>query len=253
MSKGPEAREPATNSLSLGASNAAGTGAVADRADENSTPSSLRHQRLIEIFQRSLQASTKALTFEKLAQCYPYVAEHGQAGLREALNQAMKFWDSSSTREFYAILEERDVATKLAELEQLITEARDRKQRAEQASSAQDDAAAANGVSEDVEMAGCEKQVYIESLTPEDIVKSHLIPVNLKEAEALEGRIQEVQSANRKILQKIESQEKEIDDLFGRITKSLDDLQKAASETDGLPDQAELFNSIDEINSLVER
>lgn len=58
---------------------------------------SIRHQRLVEIFQRSMQATTGALTFEKLAQCYPYVAENGSAGLREALNQAMRFWDSSSS------------------------------------------------------------------------------------------------------------------------------------------------------------
>ncbi|KAK9380036.1 Nnf1-domain-containing protein [Kockiozyma suomiensis] len=200
---------------------------------------SIRHQRLVEIFQRSMQATTGALTFEKLAQCYPYVAENGSAGLREALNQAMRFWDSSSSREFYAILEERDVASKLSELDQLVLEARDRKQRAD----------------DNVEDAdsGYGRQVYVESLTPEDIVKAHLGPTNLKETESLEGRIRAVQSANKQLLKTVESQEKEISELFSTISKSLNDLQKASDETDGLPDQAELFISLDELNELANR
>lgn len=39
---------------------------------------------------------------------------------------------------------------------------------------------------------GYGRQVYVESLTPEDIVKAHLGPTNLKETESLEGRIRAV-------------------------------------------------------------
>jgi hypothetical protein len=63
----------------------------------------------------------------------------------------------------------------LTELDALIEEARERKARSEQ-----------GGIQ------GPEKQVFVESLTPEDHVRAHLTPINLAEAERLEIRIQEV-------------------------------------------------------------
>ncbi|KAK9235143.1 Nnf1-domain-containing protein [Lipomyces kononenkoae] len=195
---------------------------------------SIRNQRLLEIFQRSLQACTQTLTFDKLSQCYPYVAEHGAAGLREAMNQAMRFWETSSTREFHAILEERNVDRKLAELDTLIEEARDRKKRSE------------NG-----EIEGPEKQLFVESLTPEDHVRAHLTPINLAEAERLEKRIQETQTSNKKLLHEVAGQEQEIDELLSAITKSLNDLASASAECDALPEQRELFAAIDQIHELV--
>ncbi|KAK9365071.1 Nnf1-domain-containing protein [Lipomyces kononenkoae] len=195
---------------------------------------SIRNQRLLEIFQRSLQACTQTLTFDKLAQCYPYVAEHAAAGLREAMNQAMKFWEMSSTREFHAILEERHVAGKLAELDALIEEARDRKKK-----------------SEEGEIEGSEKQLFVESLSPEDHVRAHLTPINLAEAERLERRIQETQTANKKLLHDAAGQEQEIDELMFAIRKSLDDLASACAECDALPEQRELFAAIDQIHELV--
>ncbi|KAK9354814.1 Nnf1-domain-containing protein [Lipomyces doorenjongii] len=196
---------------------------------------SIRNQRFLEIFQRSLQASTQTLTFDKLSQCYPYVAEHGAVGLREAMNQAMRFWETSSTREFHAILEERDVARKLTELDALIEEARERKAKSEQG-----------------EIEGPEKQVFVESLTPEDHVRAHLTPINLAEAERLEIRIQEAQASNKRLLHEAAAQEREIDEFFSGIKKSLDDLASATAECEALPDQREMFASIDEIKGLVQ-
>ncbi|KAK9321883.1 Nnf1-domain-containing protein [Lipomyces orientalis] len=202
--------------------------------DPQQQPTSIRNERLLEIFQRSLYASTKTLTFSKLSQCYPYVAEHGAAGLREAMNQAMRFWESSSTREFHAILEERDVARKLTEFEALIEEARERKVK-----------------SEKEEIEGSEKKVFVENLTPEDLVRAHLTPINLAEAERLETRIQEAQASNKKLLHEVTAQEREIDDLFCSIKKSLDDLASASKESETLPAKRDMFASIDEINGLV--
>ncbi|KAK9458302.1 Nnf1-domain-containing protein [Dipodascopsis uninucleata] len=193
----------------------------------NEVSVSIRNKRLREVFQRSLQESTRALTFEKLAQCYPYVAEHGADGLREAMNQAMRFWESSSTREFEAILEERDVTAKLAALDQLIEEARERKKK------------------------GKEKQLFIESLTPEEILQSHLLPINLTEAERLEKRIEETQSMNKKMLKEITEQENEINELFSKINRSLSDLSSASKETEVLPEQEELQKNIKDINGFV--
>ncbi|KAK9247925.1 Nnf1-domain-containing protein [Lipomyces tetrasporus] len=202
--------------------------------DPQQQPTSIRNQRLLEIFERSLYASTKTLTFSKLSQCYPYVAEHGAAGLREAMNQAMRFWETSSTREFYAILEERNVARKLTELDALIEEARERKTKSEKG-----------------EIEGSERQVFVENLTPEDLVRAHLTPINLAEAERLEKRIQEAQASNKKLLHEVTAQEREIDDLFCSIKKSLDDLASASTESEALPAKRDMFASIDEINGLV--
>ncbi|KAK9480950.1 Nnf1-domain-containing protein [Lipomyces japonicus] len=204
--------------------------------ESDNNPTSIRNQRLREIFNRSLQSSTKALTFEKLAQCYPYVAEHGSNGLREAMNQAMRFWEASSIREFEAILQERNVAEKLAELDVLIEESRLRKIKNEEGN-----------------IKGSEKQLYVESLTPEEIANAHLTPIKLKEAERLEVMIQQAQANNKKLLQEVTSQEEEIDELFGNIKKSIFELSQAAKETDVLPDQQEFFRRIDEINDNIRK
>ncbi|KAK9468637.1 Nnf1-domain-containing protein [Lipomyces arxii] len=188
---------------------------------------SIRNQRLIEVFQRSLQASTKTLTFDKLAQCYPYVAEHGAAGLREAMDQAMKFWESASNREFEAILKERDVESKLTELDQLIEEARDRKTRSEK------------GILE-----GVEQPIHVESLSPDDIVKAHLVSINLAEADKFEKRIQESQSVNKKLLRQVAEQEDEIDSLLSGIQKSLADLSAASKESIIVDEQKDAFRTV---------
>ncbi|KAK9459519.1 Nnf1-domain-containing protein [Lipomyces oligophaga] len=198
---------------------------------------SVRVSRLNEIFERSLEACTKSLTYEKLAQCYPVAGQDGEKGLRQALHQAMSFWENSSKREFRAILEERDIPIKLRELDLIVKEARERKQRYQES----------NG--EDVK--GSEKQVLIDQLTPDEVVKAHLISLELQEASLCEDRIQQTQSANKQLLQLVDEQEREITLLLNRLEGSLEHLQQAVGETNGLPDQEEMVQTIDGISEWI--
>ncbi|KAK9449461.1 Nnf1-domain-containing protein [Limtongia smithiae] len=227
----------------------------AERPAQPAEHRSIRNDRLTDVFNRSLQSSTKALTFDKLAQCYPYVAEHGRLGLREAMNQAMRFWETSATREYNAILRERNVRQKLDELDVLIDEARARKRRHAEEMAKDDNPSPDDHASDHANdtAAGAEKQVFIETLSPEDIVRAHLTPLNLAEAEKLERRIQESQAANKELLNELTAQEVEIEALFCGISKALNELESAKAETAALPTQMQMFATVDEIRAYMRR
>ncbi|KAK9475509.1 Nnf1-domain-containing protein [Dipodascopsis tothii] len=195
--------------------------------ESENVQTSVRYQRLREVFEKSLKMSTDAVSFEKLSECYPHTSTHGRAGLQEAFKQATSYWDTSAKREFETILIERDAKSKLILLDGLIKEACERKK------------------------GGAEKQVFLEKLTPDDIVQAHLKAVKYSEAEYLEQQVCKIQSTNRQLLQELSLQELKINESFTDLNKVIRDLSTAVDELREMLPENELIRSIDQISSQV--
>ncbi|KAK6458911.1 Nnf1-domain-containing protein [Scheffersomyces xylosifermentans] len=91
----------------------------------------IRYDRLKVVCRRALEQSIrKSLNSDSIKSCYPSIAatEDGSRSLETARSQMTKFWFDSSMKEFELIFKEKNVDTKLNELDEIIQTAQRRKQ-----------------------------------------------------------------------------------------------------------------------------
>ncbi|CAI4045297.1 hypothetical protein SUVZ_10G2950 [Saccharomyces uvarum] len=92
-------------------------------------PHGIRYIRLKQVFNRALdQSISKLQSWDKVSSCFPqYVnTKQGAINVANCQRQLTEFWTELCQREFKEIIEERDVEQKLNELDELISEAKDR-------------------------------------------------------------------------------------------------------------------------------
>ncbi|KSA00938.1 uncharacterized protein AC631_03308 [Debaryomyces fabryi] len=90
----------------------------------------IRYERLKLVCKKALEQSIKkSLSMDQIKTCYPTIAstEEGQKSLEIARSQIIKFWHNNSTKEFDLIFKERNIETKLDELDEIIQKAEERK------------------------------------------------------------------------------------------------------------------------------
>lgn len=90
----------------------------------------IRYERLKLVCKKALEQSIKkSLSMDQIKTCYPTIAstEEGQKSLEIARSQIIKFWHNNSTKEFDLIFKERNIETKLNELDEIIQKAEERK------------------------------------------------------------------------------------------------------------------------------
>lgn len=90
----------------------------------------IRYERLKLVCKKALEQSIKkSLSIDQIKSCYPTIAstEDGQKSLEIARSQIIKFWHNNSTKEFDLIFKERNIETKLNELDEIIQKAQERK------------------------------------------------------------------------------------------------------------------------------
>ncbi|QLL31505.1 hypothetical protein HG536_0B03680 [Torulaspora globosa] len=89
----------------------------------------IRYLRLNQVFNKALgQSISKLESWEKVSSCFPKYAStrEGASNLVNCQRQVKEFWMELCKREFEEILSERNVKQKLDELDDLISEAKQR-------------------------------------------------------------------------------------------------------------------------------
>ncbi|EGW34485.1 uncharacterized protein SPAPADRAFT_59917 [Spathaspora passalidarum NRRL Y-27907] len=90
----------------------------------------IRYEKLKEVGRRATEASIKkSFSSGKVESCFPTIASTAQGSeiLREASKQFIEFWQSETLNEIDHIYEERDIETKLDELDEIVQAAEERK------------------------------------------------------------------------------------------------------------------------------
>ncbi|QSL64543.1 hypothetical protein MERGE_001844 [Pneumocystis wakefieldiae] len=187
----------------------------------------LRAQRLQDLLDKSLSQTVKACSYEQIAKCFPTLAKNSPEILKNAHEQVISFLKSSCDREFSAIFEERDVVSKLNELDGLITDAKSRQER------------------------GDPSTVFSAFLSPEHIINSYLYPLMVKEHLALKNKLEAIQMQNTDFYEKISSQREEIMQLVTFMKKTIEELDLAVQRSIQTPIQT-LQTQMDEIVPILQ-
>jgi kinetochore protein NNF1 len=192
---------------------------MADKEDG----ASIRYKVLVQVAERSLQESIKALTLERLVECYAHIAsrDKGRADLQKALLQTAEFWKTTALKEFKAVFEERDIKRKLGELDELVNEARQRKQAWEDRNKG-------------------EGPVRLVELTPQDIALANLRDLKLRRISELEQQIQDLRTDNKRLQAEAVAKEDRLQHILTILSSSLADLELAAKGASGLPSRESL-------------
>lgn len=182
---------------------------------------SARYRRLVTSSSTALAHAVKSLTYKRVAACYPSIAktQAGQDALREALKQICKAWQDSVQTEFDAIFEERHLHEKLAQLDQLVKEAKLRMN------------------------SNTELPIHVDRLTPDQIIKSHLRETKLARIKKLKQLAETVKKENDEYRQKIKDNTKQVHASLDKLHKVTSDISKATTASQEMPERAELYES----------
>lgn len=182
---------------------------------------SARYRRLVTSSSTALAHAVKSLTYKRVAACYPSIAktQAGQDALREALKQICKAWQDSVQTEFDAIFEERHLHEKLAQLDQLVKEAKLRMN------------------------SNTELPIHVDRLTPDQIIKSHLRETKLARIKKLKQLAETVKKENDVYRQKIKDNTEQVHASLDKLHKVTSDISKATTASHEMPERAELYES----------
>lgn len=194
---------------------------------------SIRYERLQQISARSLQESIKVLTLDQLISCYPTMATlpKGKEVMEQALKQIAEFWKVTALKEFDTIYEERDIKAKFEQLDELIADAKTRKQAFE--SNQHSDPA--------------HGPVVLASLTPEIIVESHLKTQGNQRLSELEKRLNGLKFDNDKLLDELNTINCQIQTVAESILQSFDQIDLSVEAAQILPSRSELTDFLSEV------
>lgn len=132
---------------------------------EDTEVEKIRYERLKLVSKKALELSIKkSLSIEQIRSCYPTIAstEEGEKALEIARSQIVKFWHKTSMEEFDLIFKERDIENKLDELDQIIYDAKKRKETGE------------------------ELPVAFDTLTPDQVMEASLVETKKSTLERLQ-------------------------------------------------------------------
>ncbi len=146
-----------------------------------------RAKRLNQILDRSLAETIRSITYDKMALCFPTLASNKPDILLSAHEQVVSFLQTSCQTEFAKVLKERNAVAKLNDLDEVIEDAKRRKDRGEPAGENPSD------------------------LAPDVILRAHLLPRKRGQVAALTAQLQTVQQKNAEALTALEVQRREID------------------------------------------
>ncbi|KAI9663906.1 MAG: hypothetical protein M1821_007396 [Bathelium mastoideum] len=205
-----------------------------------------RAAALQKIFHDALQHTLDTCNYTNFSKCFPTTAKYAAASLEalwtdfiERLGSVCRVSEVSilssvggwakrlkvmvvnkermifvnEEQEFDAILNHRNVIPSLNELDNLISDARRRKEKAMEAS--------VDGA--------VQPPIPPHTLPPDTLLQTHLTPFLNDTKQDLETRIAETQSDNANLMQQIEAQRKEIESLMHGIENVVGDLEGSVS------------------------
>lgn len=174
----------------------------------------IRYERLRLVCKKALEQSIKkSLAIEQIKTCYPNIAstEEGQKSLEIARSQIIKFWHNNSTKEFDLIFEERNIETKLNELDEIIQKAERRK------------------------LEGSEPPIEIDRLSPSDLIESSLLGTKKASIDNLTMIYNQLRLDNMELYEKLRALSEESEtiksDLNNLINLLSDDLQSLKGDS----------------------
>ncbi|OKL59706.1 hypothetical protein UA08_05140 [Talaromyces atroroseus] len=164
-----------------------------------------RATRLQDIYSKALRATLKSNSYENFAACFPTPARHVPASLESVHRQLNAKLEEGATAEFNDIIKERDVIKGLNELDRLVGEARRRKSQGES-----------------------ETAVPPHMLNADDLYRAHLTPYLQQAESALNAKLEEAQSQNAALAERVIAQRQEIESLLSGLEAVMADLEGSA-------------------------
>lgn len=159
-----------------------------------------RAAKLDEILERSLKQTMRACSYDKLVSCFPTLAKNDPETLKHAQEQVNEFLTSACRSEFNKILKERHAVERLNELDELITDAKARKESGQHATE------------------------NVSDLPPDVILRAHMLPMKRSKLSTMSGQLNEVQQHNADALKIVEEQRKHIELRTRTLKESLSTL-----------------------------
>ena len=169
------------------------------------TSHGLRATKLDEVLERALHQTMRACAYEKLETCFPTLARTDADTLRHAGEQVTSFMTTSCRTEFQKILDDRQVRERLDQLDRIVAAAKARKQ------------------------AGEPPSENVSELTPEAVLRAHILPLKRQELADLQARLAVLQAQNAENLEALDAAKRSADERASSLKSSLQDLDKVCA------------------------
>ncbi|KAJ5665353.1 uncharacterized protein N7477_007801 [Penicillium maclennaniae] len=175
-------------------------------APESEVPG-LRASRLIQVFDQALARTLRANSYANFASCFPTPARHVPASLENVWRQLNAKLEESAKAEFEEIIEERQAVQHLNELDQLVGDARARRE---------------------AEGDGAEPEKPPHTLGAEELYNAHLTPYLEETQAALNKKLEATAAENGELAQTVQAQRLEIERLLAHLESVVEDIEDAA-------------------------
>ncbi|CCK69877.1 MIND complex subunit NNF1 KNAG_0D01250 [Huiozyma naganishii CBS 8797] len=145
----------------------------------------IRYVRLNQVFNKALKQSlVKFQNIDKLSSCFPQFSKtaQGRTRLLNSQKQVSTFWEELGQREFNEILKEHNAEAKLNELDQLISEARERLNKKKS--------------SQDRDTDSIEPEISIGSLTAQELLECNLYSQRKKAIRQIDKKLERIKTMN---------------------------------------------------------
>ncbi|CAI4044004.1 MIND complex subunit NNF1 SKDI_10G3120 [Saccharomyces kudriavzevii IFO 1802] len=165
----------------------------------------IRYIRLKQVFNRALdQSISKLQSWDKVSSCFPqYVnSKQGAINVANCQRQLTEFWTELCQREFKEIMEERSVEQRLNDLDELISEAKERYT--------------------DRDDVGGEAPA-IDELSSKELVDCHIYSQRIHAVHEIDGRLAKVNEMNDQLARELEDLEAQVDVEKNEINKMYDE------------------------------
>ncbi|KAL9089512.1 MAG: hypothetical protein Q9159_002552 [Coniocarpon cinnabarinum] len=181
-----------------------------------------RARQLTAVFARALKNALKPITsYPNFAACFPTPASYCDVALRELHSDFVRKLQGTCESEFEALLVEREVVTRLNELDFLVEEGRKRRARVEGSEEVKGREDGEDGKKSEGE------EVVPHLMPPEALLKAHLSSFVKEEGEGVQRRIHDVEGKNQELIQEVKSQREEIEGLIAGLEGIVKDVEAA--------------------------
>ncbi|KAJ5653532.1 hypothetical protein N7490_000535 [Penicillium lividum] len=172
-----------------------------------------RASRLIQVFDQALARTLRANSYSNFASCFPTPARHVPASLESVWRQLNAKLEEGAKAEFEEIIAEREAVKHINELDQLIAEARIRKE------------------NEGESREGSQSGNAPHTLGAEDLYRAHLTPYLQEAQSTLKDKVESTHAQNAELSQTVQAQRLEIEKLLSHLESVVTDVEGAALAT----------------------
>lgn len=189
------------------------------------TVPSQRYARLQRLYRDALKATLAANSYENFAACFPTPAKYCPRALEGVWAQLNTRLSEECTKDFEKICHEREINRALASWEQLIEDARLRK--------------------EEADAKGEEPGRPVHLMSADELHTAFLAPTLVKAEHEVQSKLEKTQQENRQMMMRIEKQRVEMQDLVKQMEKMVEDVEAAAKVVEGDEVRQELKSGMD--------